>query len=157
MRGSGGDGMRTVYPELEGLRDVSPEMLARVALPGVPARRARHIVTEDARVNQFVDASSRGDLGLMGTLMVESHRSLQHDYEVSCEELDFLVDAALPLDGVLGSRMTGGGFGGCTVTLLRADAVPAFRDAIAQAYRTRFGITPAIYPCDPSDGAGEVE
>lgn len=150
-------GMRTVYPELESLRDVSPEMLARVALPGVPARRARHIVTEDARVNQFVDASSRGDLGLMGTLMVESHRSLQHDYEVSCEELDFLVDAALPLDGVLGSRMTGGGFGGCTVTLLRADAVPAFRDAIAQAYRTRFGITPAIYPCDPSDGAGEVE
>jgi galactokinase len=150
-------GIRAAYPEVESLRDVSPEMLARVTLPDVPGRRARHIVTEDARVNQFVEASARGDLGLMGKLMVESHRSLQHDYEVSCEELDFLVNAALPLDGVLGSRMTGGGFGGCTVTLLRADAAPAFCDAIAQAYRTRFGITPAIYPCDPSDGAGEVE
>jgi galactokinase len=150
-------GIRAAYPEVESLRDVSAEMLARVTLPDVPGRRARHIVTEDARVNQFVEASARGDLGLMGKLMVESHRSLQHDYEVSCEELDFLVNAALPLDGVLGSRMTGGGFGGCTVTLLRADAAPAFCDAIAQAYRTRFGITPAIYPCDPSDGAGEVE
>ena len=117
------------------------------------ARRARHVVTEDARVNRFVDASARGDLALMGKLMVESHRSLQHDYEVSCEELDFLVDAALTLAGVLGSRMTGGGFGGCTVTLLRAEAAPAFRDAIAQAYNRKFDITPAIYPCDPSDGA----
>ena len=92
----------------------------------------------------------------MGKLMVESHRSLQHDYEVSCEELDYLVDTALPLPGVLGSRMTGGGFGGCTVTLLRADAAPAFRDAIALAYDKKFGVTPAIYPCDPSDGASEV-
>ena len=63
----------------------------------------------------------------MGRLLVESHRSLQHDYEVSCEELDFLVDAALGIEGVFGSRMTGGGFGGCTVTMLRAGAAPRFR------------------------------
>ena len=91
----------------------------------------------------------------MGRLMVESHRSLQHDYEVSCEELDFLVDAALALDGVYGSRMTGGGFGGCTVTLLRAEAAAGFRDAIAQAYQSQFGVTPQIYSCEPSEGAGK--
>lgn len=143
---------------VESLRDVSPAQLQSAAaqLPEVVARRARHVVTEDARVNCFVDASARADVSLMGKLMVESHRSLQHDYEVSCEELDFLVDTALTLPGVLGSRMTGGGFGGCTVTLLRSDAAPAFRDAIAQSYNSRYGITPAIYPCDPSDGAGEV-
>ena len=72
----------------------------------------------------------------MGKLMVESHRSLQHDYEVSCAELDFLVDAALAIDGVYGSRMTGGGFGGCTVTLLRAEAAAGFRTAIAQSLRS---------------------
>ena len=143
---------------VDSLRDVSPEHFETVAsrLPEVVARRARHVVTEDARVNRFVEAAAAGDLALMGKLMVESHRSLQHDYEVSCEELDFLVDAALPLDGVLGSRMTGGGFGGCTVTLLRTGAADAFRESIAEAYHARYGITPAIYPCDPSDGAGEV-
>ena len=92
----------------------------------------------------------------MGALMVESHRSLQHDYEVSCAELDFLVDAALGLEGVFGSRMTGGGFGGCTVTMLRPEAAPGFREAIAAAYHRQFGVTPAIYPCEPSAGAGEV-
>ena len=72
----------------------------------------------------------------MGKLMVESHRSLQHDYEVSCAELDFLVDAALAIDGVYGSRMTGGGFGGCTVTLLRAEAAAGFRTAIVTSLRS---------------------
>ena len=86
-----------MFPRVESLRDVSPEQFegGRVLLPPVVARRARHVVTEDARVEQFVAASARGDLDAMGELMVESHRSLQHDYEVSCEELDFLVDAAL--------------------------------------------------------------
>ena len=151
MRGSGGR-HPAAYPEVESLRDVSPEQLDSGAsrLPEVVARRARHVVTEDARVNRFVEASARGDLARMGKLMVESHRSLQHDYEVSCAELDFLVDAALAAAmAFYGSRMTGGGFGGCTVTLLRADAAPAFRDAIAQAYRTRFGITPANLPLRP--------
>ena len=89
--------------------------------------------------------------------MVQSHRSLQHDYEVSCEELDFLVDTALRIDGVFGSRMTGGGFGGCTVTMLRPDALPAFGQEIARAYQEKFSVTPALYPCRPSEGAGEIE
>ena len=93
----------------------------------------------------------------MGSLMVDSHRSLQHNYQVSCAELDFLVDAALGMEGVLGSRMTGGGFGGCTVTLLREGAGDRFRSQIAQAYHRQFQVVPRIYSCNPSAGAGEVK
>jgi galactokinase len=152
------EGIQAVYPGVQSLRDVSPEQFDGVAarLPGIVARRARHVVTEDARVNRFTEASERGDVAGMGKRMVESHRSLQHDYEVSCAELDFLVDAALALDGVYGARMTGGGFGGCTVTMLRTDAAASFREAIARAYEHQFGVTPRIYSCEPSEGAGEV-
>jgi galactokinase len=149
--------LKTQFPAVESLRDVSPEMFEAAAhlLPDVVARRARHIVTENARVNRFVEASEAGDLAAMGRLLVGSHRSLQHDYEVSCEELDFLADAALSIDGVFGSRMTGGGFGGCTVTMLRADAAEGFGERIASVYQGRFGTEPAIYDCRPSAGAGE--
>jgi galactokinase len=153
------EGIAAVYPNVKSLRDVSPEQFEGVAarLPEIVARRARHVVTEDARVNRFVQASGQGDVTAMGKLMVESHRSLQHDYEVSCAELDFLVDAALAIDGVYGSRMTGGGFGGCTVTLLRAGAAASFRARIAQAYHQQFALTPRIYSCEPSEGAAEVK
>ena len=140
------------------LRDVTLEQLAKreADLPPIVAKRARHVVTEDDRVIRFEAASAASDLDLMGRLMVESHRSLQHDYEVSCEELDFLVDTALGIDGVIGSRMTGGGFGGCTVTMLRPEAESRFRNAISTAYRRRFGVEPAVYSCRPSAGAAEV-
>jgi galactokinase len=152
------EGIAAVYPDVKSLRDVSPEQFAGVSarLPDVVARRARHIVTENARVNRFTEASAAGDVTAMGKLMVESHRSLQHDYEVSCVELDSLVDAALVIDGVYGSRMTGGGFGGCTVTLLRVEAAAGFRAGIARAYEQQWGVTPRIYSCTPSDGAAEV-
>lgn len=151
------EGIRKRCPQVESLRDVTPEQLASVAasLPPVVARRARHVVTEDERVERF--ASANGDLPLMGKLLVESHRSLQHDYEVSCAELDFLVDTALGIEGVYGSRMTGGGFGGCTVTMLRPDALERFTKRIANAYESQFKVTPQIYRCIPSDGAGEVK
>jgi galactokinase len=140
------------------LRDVAPERLERDAhlLSPLVLKRARHVVTENARVNRFVEASNRADLPTMGRLMVESHRSLQHDYEVSSAELDFLVDSALQIDGVFGSRMTGGGFGGCTVTMLRPDAEEAFTREIAAVYQRRFNVVPAVYRCVPSAGAGEV-
>jgi galactokinase len=142
------------FHTVESLRDVSVQQfeIAAKLLPPVIARRARHVVTEDNRVNRFIDA----DLVTKGKLLVESHRSLQHDYEVSCEELDFLVDRALEIEGVYGSRMTGGGFGGCTVTMLRHDAVDRFRDEIASMYETTFRVTPKIYECRPADGAGEI-
>jgi galactokinase len=153
------EGIKPHFPQLKSLRDVSPEQFESVAhrLPEGIARRARHVVTETARVGRFVAASEHGDLHRMGWLMVESHRSLQHDYEVSCAELDFLVDRSLGIEGVFGARMTGGGFGGCTVTMLQPDAVPGFRQEIAESYERRFGVTPAIYPCEPSAGAGEVK
>jgi len=152
-------GAQTRFPQAQSLRDITPEQFETVApgLPPVVAKRGRHVVTEIARVERFVEASSRGDLAEMGALMVASHRSLQHDYEVSCPELDFLVDTALKLEGVFGSRMTGGGFGGCTVTMLLPDAVPAFNAAIAESYLKRYSLEPAIYPCKPSDGAGELK
>ena len=123
------------FPSVTSLRDVASDQFESVAglLPPVVARRARHVVTEDERVEQFVAASARGDLETMGKLLVASHRSLQYDYEVSCVELDFLVDHALLIDGVYGSRMTGGGFGGCTVTMLR----PAAADGFRRTHRTR--------------------
>jgi galactokinase len=151
--------LQTTSPDIASLRDASPEQVesAAEAMGPVAARRARHVVTEDLRVNRFVEAAQRGDAAVMGRLMVESHRSLQHDYEVSCEELDFLVGAALGIEGVIGSRMTGGGFGGCTVTMVSAGAVPRFRESIAAAYAERFGVKPAIFDCVPSPGAGECK
>jgi galactokinase len=146
------------FPMVASLRDVSPEQLesANQMLPPVIARRARHVVTENDRVHAFVAASGASDLAAMGRLLIASHRSLQHDYEVSSAELDFLVDTAIAIDGVYGSRMTGGGFGGCTVTMLRPDAADRFRSSIARAYEERFHVTPRTYDCRPSKGAGEV-
>lgn len=141
------------------LRDATPEQLeaAKGAIPEVVYRRARHVITEDQRVIAFIEASHRADLPAMGRLFIESHRSLQHDYEVSCEELDFLVDTALTIEGVFGARMTGGGFGGCTVNLVRSGRSAAFREEIACAYQRHFSIEPQIYECRPAAGAGEVE
>jgi galactokinase len=151
------EGIRKRYPGVQSLRDVTSEQLASVidTLPPVVARRARHVVTEDERVEHF--ASAGDDLPLMGRLLVESHRSLQYDYEVSCAELDFLVDTAIGIEGVYGSRMTGGGFGGCTVTMLKAEAAPGFVAKIARAYEAQFDIAPQIYRCIPSPGAGQVK
>lgn len=150
--------IRRKRPEVQSLRDVSPRLLEEFLgeMPLVVARRARHVVTENERVEQFVSASRSGDLKRMGELLVASHRSLQHDYEVSCEELDFLVDTALSLPGVYGARMTGGGFGGCTVHMVQPEKTLGFQAAISEAYQKRFGLTPEIYPCRPSAGAAEV-
>jgi len=147
------------FPEATSLRDVSVEQFESAAglLPEVVRKRARHVVTEDDRVERFVAAGAAGDLEGMGKLMVESHRSLQHDYEVSCAELDFLVDTALGMEGVYGSRMTGGGFGGCTVTMLRRGAEPDFQRQIVAAYEREFRVIPGVYGCRPSAGAGEVK
>ena len=140
--------IREKIPQVESLRDVSSEMLAGFAgvMAPVPMQRARHVVSEDERVEAFVAASRAGDLKKMGELLVASHRSLQKDYEVSCEELDFLVDTALGLPGVYGARMTGGGFGGCTVNMVRPDAALKFQAAISHAYQARFGLTPGDLP-----------
>jgi galactokinase len=93
----------------------------------------------------------------MGRLFLASHRSLQNDYEVSAEELDFLVDTASEFSGVYGARMTGGGFGGCTVNLVSPDRVEAFSTHIGEAYKRAFERDVHIYRCEPAAGAGEVD
>jgi galactokinase len=152
------DRLRAHFPRIESLRDVSPEQLesAMKDLPSTIGRRARHVVTENARVEQFVAASAAGNVEWMGRLLVESHRSLQKDYEVSCAELDFLVDNAISIDGVYGARMTGGGFGGCTVNLMKPEAAGRFRERVAAQYEREFHVTPVFYNCKASQGAGEI-
>jgi galactokinase len=137
------------------LRDATPDLLRAICNP-VTLKRARHIVSENARVEDFVAASRKDDLAEMGRLLVASHRSLQHDYEVSCAELDFLVDTALAIPGTFGARMIGGGFGGCTVNLLDPAAVDHFTVALRDAYRAKFGIEPAFYPVQPAEGANRL-
>lgn len=118
---------------------------------GVPAnKRARHVVTENARVLEFAHASTRR----RGELMYASHASLRDDYEVSCEELDFLVDASSGIPGVYGARMTGGGFGGSIVALIDAEAETRFRRELGAQYESRFGLQAEFYPCIASEGAG---
>lgn len=150
--------IQQAYPGVQSLRDVSSDALDRVqeSMREVVFRRARHVVTENERVVKFVAAAAEGDLQAMGRCFLASHRSLQHDYEVSCEELDFLVDTAEDFTGVYGARMTGGGFGGCTVNLVAPERVDAFQLHIREAYRRKYGREPQIYDCIPAEGASEV-
>ena len=141
------------------LRDASLEQFARLEkeLPPNAARRARHIITENARVLKAVAAAEKNDLAGFGGLMNASHESLKNDYEVSCAELDTLVEIARTQPGCLGARLTGAGFGGCTVNLVRDDAVEAFAANVAPGYLARTKIAPQIYICRAMDGAGIVK
>jgi galactokinase len=147
--------LQRYLPEVRALRDVTRGDLERYKhlLPGTVYRRCRHVVTENQRVLAAAEALQAQDAKRFGHLMYLSHASMRDDYQVSCKELDLLVDLAASSTGVYGARMTGGGFGGCTVNLVRADRASAFKAHIAQAYRERAGITPDIYICDPAQGA----
>ncbi len=143
-------------PGVSQLRDVTPEMLAEHAdaLDEVALKRARHVVTEDERTLRAAEALKARDYEAFGRLMDDSHESLRHDYEVSCEELDLMVEAARRQEGVLGARMVGGGFGGCTVNLVLRPHVDRFVEALAAAYHDATGIKPDVYQCVAVDGAG---
>jgi galactokinase len=142
-------------PAVHALRDVTMVDLTNreTELPEVVYRRCRHVISENQRVLDAAKALDASDLNLFGRLMYDSHRSLQQDYEVSCKELDLLVEIASSCDGVYGSRMTGGGFGGCTITLVRAHSVEAFQEKVTHAYKEKTGITPDIYVCSAAQGA----
>jgi galactokinase len=152
------DGVRILsksFPGIKALRDVRPEQLSETAdtMPPIIYKRCRHVVEETRRVLQAVDCLRSGDLNQMGRLMRESHLSLRDLYEVSCGELDSMVESAEGLPGYYGGRMTGGGFGGCTVNLVTADHAERFRESIGERYRERTGISPEIYICSAADGA----
>lgn len=137
------------------LRDVTPEGLAvRIEeLDGLTARRARHVVTENARTVAAADAMRAGDAAELGALMDASHVSLRDDFEVSSDALDVMVEIARARPGCLGARMTGAGFGGCAVALVEADAAAGFETAVASEYESRMGLEPRIYVTGASAGA----
>jgi galactokinase len=145
-------------PDIKALRDVSLDLLERYAgqWPDVVWRRCRHIVSENGRVLASVEALKRGDLAHFGRLMDASHISLRDDYEVSCRELDVITDIARTIDGCLGSRMTGAGFGGCAISLVRNEAVEGFKKHLEKEYERETGLRPKVYVCTASQGAGEV-
>jgi galactokinase len=142
-------------PNVRALRDVSIEQLERYAddLAPVLRKRCTHIVHETQRVLDAVQCLAHGDLNRLGELMRDSHRSLRDLYEVSCPELDIMVDAAEGLPGHCGGRMTGGGFGGCTVNLVQAGNAEDFVAQVSERYQRKTGISPKVYICSAADGA----
>jgi len=145
-------------PEIEKLRDVSVAEFEKYAddLPEPVRRRARHVVTENNRTLQAATALKRKDLASFGALMWQSHESLRHDYEVSSKELDILVDLAKGTEGVLGGRMTGGGFGGSTVNLVAREYCSGFTEKVQTSYKKAAGLEATILVSEPAEGASEI-
>lgn len=145
--------------DIKGLGDLTEEQYEahKSAIKDeVCVRRAKHAVYENQRTIRAVEALKKNDLQLFGELMNASHVSLRDDYEVSCAEIDVLVEEAWKIDGVIGSRITGGGFGGCTVSIVRDEAVDTFKEKVGAAYQERVGKTADFYVVEIGDGPGRV-
>jgi galactokinase len=136
------------------LRDVTKQEFERHAhgLDSVVRNRARHVITENERTLRAVEALKKGDLRELGSLMSASHASLRDDFEVSSKELDAIVSIAITTKGCLGARMTGAGFGGCAIALVRPDALSGFISTVEDGYRREVGLEAGILPCQPSAG-----
>lgn len=147
------------YPAVRALRDVTLEMLGSCErqLSPVVYKRCLHVITENERVLKSINALKAGDLVAFGELINQSHDSLRDFYEVSCEEVDLLVELAREVPGVLGARITGGGFGGCTVNLIRADAVHDFTGYVLPKYKEETGIDAQIYLSTAAKGAELIQ
>ena len=147
-----------LLPNIRALRDVSIEDFDRfgAGLSELIYKRCRHVITENARVLEAAVALERNDLTGFGELMAESHRSLRDDYEVSCGELNIMVDLATSVEGVYGARMTGGGFGGSTINLVKTESVADFKQIVASGYQNATGVTPEILVCAAATGATRV-
>lgn len=147
--------LATEYPTVKALRDADLTMLAacRDRMEPVVYKRCHHVITENARVIKSIKALKAGDLVAFGQFLNQSHASLRDDYEVSCPEVDLLVELAGQLDGVLGARITGGGFGGCTVNLIHAGAVEAFNERVVRVYQEKTGIEAQVYISTAANGA----
>ena len=145
-------------PRVRALRDITLADLTAYAneMPEGIYRKCHHVVSENSRVQECADAMEADDLQTVGHLMYASHLSLRNNYEVSCPELDLMVDLARQQDGVVGARMTGGGFGGCTVNLVRSDAIHEFRARVSAAYERAIGLVPQIFTSGAAEGAVEV-
>jgi galactokinase len=138
--------------EIEGFRQITIKDLDLLTDP-IIKRRIKHLVLENQRVYDTAEAFKQKDLEKVGKLLLESHYSLKNDYEVSCPELDFLVETGKKVEGWLGGRMMGGGFGGCTINLLRKDSVQKFKEIILENYKSKFGIESEIFVFETVNGA----
>ena len=129
------------YEEVTSLREATPGMLndLRPSMPDILYRRCCYVVEENLRVLEAARALEEGRMEDLGELLLQTHHGLSRLYEVSCEELDFLVDTAARMPGVGGARMMGGGFGGCSLNLVRKEVIPGFSQAMARKYREAFG------------------
>ncbi|WP_366915801.1 galactokinase [uncultured Pontibacter sp.] len=147
------------YPQVRCLRDVTVAMLEQHQEEFNPVvyKRCTYVVYENIRVEEACRALEQGDLHTFGEKMYASHHGLQHDYEVSCQELDFLVDQTSDMDEVMGARMMGGGFGGCTINLVKLDALEVFTQNMEEAYKLRFGINLKTYVAEIVDGTSMVQ
>jgi galactokinase len=147
--------LKPFLPGIRALRDVTPQQLAelRTQLPEIVHLRARHVVEECARVDEAMVYLEGGDSAAFGKLMFDCHASLRDYYEVSCPELDRLVDIAGGLPGCLGARLTGAGFGGCTVNLVSEVEAPAFVEGLKAGYQAKTGLKAQVYLCHASQGA----
>lgn len=149
--------LKQMLPGIRALRDVSVEQFEQHEndLPEPIRRRCRHVVTENDRTLKAAKALEAGDRKQLGELMRKSHESLRNDYEVSCRELDLMVEIAKECDGVFGARMTGGGFGGCTINIVDAGVVEDFRALVKNKYSKETGIDPDVSLIEADDGARE--
>lgn len=147
------------YPQIKSLRDATMSELnaCKNELDQTVYRRCLHVITENQRVLKSIESLNQNDLVTFGKLMNESHDSLRDDYQVSCFEIDLLVDFARNFNGVLGSRITGGGFGGCTVTLISNSIINDFTTNIKEYYRQKTGIVPDLYISRPAAGATLID
>lgn len=146
-------------PEVRFLRDATLDDLKRWGGEMTPEalKRAHHVIGENLRTVAAAEALSRNDMKEVGRLMAEAHRSYSKEFEGSCEEADAMVELAQDLPGLIGARLTGGGFGGCTINLVEAKHAPAFAKALAKRYKDRFGIDSQIHICHASGGARALE
>jgi galactokinase len=146
------------HQSVRALRDASLADLAacRSELPETILRRCRHVIRENIRVLEAAAALEQADLETFGELMGQSHGSLRDDFEVSCRELDLMVELAMQAEGVYGARMMGGGFGGCTINLVRSDYVESFKLTVSEAYEQSTDMKPDVYVCTAVDGVGRT-
>jgi galactokinase len=147
--------LQAAFPGINTLRDLSVSDLPKVESLLSPAlfSKAKHVITECHRVHEAADSLKAGQLKTFGSLLKASHRSLSQDFEVSCPELDFLAAKSWKIEGVLGSRMMGGGFGGCTINLVKNSEISSFQTQIANSYTEQFGIKPEFIPVTIGSGA----
>lgn len=151
--------LQAAYPDIQSLRDLTPGMLhqEKGLLPELIFKRCKHVVEENERVLQACSALQAGDWSTFGALLYQSHEGLQHEYEVTCVETDFLVDFTRTEPSVAGSRQMGGGFGGCTLNLVRKEALEGFLERITHAYQQAFGIRLVSHVVELTDGVGSIQ